>query len=249
MKKNHNKTQKGELFLYGRHAVEAAIHNPERNKIRLLLSKDYNEEIKIPSELFFSRLNKEDLEKLLPPGAVHQGIALEVKPLQELDIEDIARLGDSKDKSIIVALDQVTDPHNIGAVLRSAAAFGADALIIPDKNAPKETGTLAKAACGALEIVPLIRTVNLVRALEILKNHSFWTVGMDGSAGINLSSLNLPNKCVFIFGSEGDGMRKLTMQNCDFLAKLPISSRMESLNVSNAAAVTLYEASQKLKII
>ncbi|MBR7158377.1 MAG: 23S rRNA (guanosine(2251)-2'-O)-methyltransferase RlmB [Alphaproteobacteria bacterium] len=249
MKKNHHQNKGGELFLYGKHAVEAALNNPERTKIRLLLTKDFDDSIKIPSGLEFLRLSKEELEKILPSGAVHQGIALSVKPLEELAIEDICRLGDSKSKSIIVALDQVTDPHNIGAILRSAAAFGADALIIPDKNAPQEGGALAKAACGALEIVPLIRTTNLVRALESLKRHGYWAIGMDGSAEQTLSSLSLPDKCIIILGSEGEGMRRLTIENCDFLTKLPISPRMESLNVSNAAAVALYEASRKLEIL
>ena len=138
-------------------------------------------------------------------------------------------------------LDQVTDPHNIGAILRSAAAFEAAAVILPDANAPEESGTLAKSACGGLEIVPLIRVPNLVRAIETLKKVGFWVIGLDGSAKKTMAQDKLPAKTVFILGSEGDGLRRLTAENCDYMLKLPISDKMESLNVSNAAAIALYE--------
>ena len=149
--------------------------------------------------------------------------------------------------STIVILDGVTDPHNIGAILRSMAAFDSQALIVTDKNAPSETAAMAKAASGALDIVPLIRITNLARALEQLKQAGFWIVGMEGTAEKSLRELDIPKKIAIVMGSEGEGMRRLTLQSCDFLAKLPISPKMESLNVSNAAAIALYELSYKLK--
>ena len=138
-------------------------------------------------------------------------------------------------------MDQVTDPHNIGAILRSAAAFDAMAVVIPDAGAPEESAVLAKSACGALEIVPLIRVTNLARSMQQLKDAGFWCLGLDGYAKEYISDKKLPARTAFILGSEGDGMRRLTAENCDYTIKLPMSDKMESLNVSNAAAVALYE--------
>jgi len=247
MKKNHSSGTKGLFWLYGHHAVKAALANPNRTKTRLFLLTNEPRPQEAKSDLATTIVDKQTMEKTLPKGAIHQGIALEVKPLEPLSLDDIIRQAEEKTTSTIVILDGVTDPHNIGAILRSMAAFDSDALIVTDKNAPAETAAMAKAASGALDIVPLIRITNLARGLEKLKQAGFWIIGMEGTAQKSLRELDIPKKIAIILGSEGEGMRRLTFESCDFLAKLSISSRMESLNVSNAAAIALYELSYKLK--
>ena len=186
------------------------------------------------------------LEKLLPNGAVHQGLALAAEPLPAVDFESIlATAATPNMPQIVVALDQVTDPHNVGAILRSAAAFGALAVIVPEHGAPSVTGTLAKAASGALEEVPLLRVTNLSRALEKLKDSGFWSLGLDEAAEQTIAALDLPARVALVLGAEGSGLRRLTREHCDFLARLPTRSAMASLNVSNAAAVALYALSQR----
>lgn len=240
MKKNYSTSKNKSFFLYGRHAVVSAMKNPAREKTRLFLLKSTEKPELIPNDLAISIIEKTELESLLPKGAIHQGIALETSRLKSYTAEDIINMNKEKDSDIIVALDQVTDPHNIGAILRSMAAFDASSLIVQDKNAPEETGTLAKSACGALELIPIIRATNFVRTLETFKKAGYWVIGMDGKAEKTLAKLELPKKVIIVLGSEGDGMRRLTQEACDFMTKLPISPKMESLNVSNAAAVALY---------
>jgi 23S rRNA (guanosine2251-2'-O)-methyltransferase len=173
-------------------------------------------------------------------------MALAVEPLAELAIEDVIdRVGPPPAagtiSQIVVLLDQVTDPHNVGAVLRSAAAFGALALVLPEHGAPPVTGTLGKAASGALEHVPIIRVVNLVRAIDRLKSAGFWCVGLDERAERPLAALKLEGRIALVLGGEGEGMRRLTRERCDLVARLPTGGAIASLNVSNAAAVALYE--------
>lgn len=237
-----NSTAKG-VWLYGYHPVTAALSNPERTVIRLLMTKDTAAELTFSfgKELTYESVTRADLESLLPKGAVHQGIAAFVSTLPEFYVEDLP----DKDKSIVVLLDQVTDPHNVGAILRSAAAFDADAVLITERNAPEATGVLAKSASGSLELVPLITVSNLARTMKELKDRGYWCVGMDGSADKTLKEADLPQKVVLVMGSEGYGLRRLTAENCDFIVKLPISKRVESLNVSNAAAIALYDLSQR----
>jgi 23S rRNA (guanosine2251-2'-O)-methyltransferase len=232
----------GGPWLWGRHAVLAALANPERKLLRLVATEDNEAELRALGPTPAPQIvSKDELQRLLPPGAVHQGLALIAKPLKPLGIEDVLeRLGERRD-AIVVALDQVTDPHNIGAVLRSAAAFGAAALVVPDRNAPDVSGTLAKAASGALEIVPLVRVVNLNRALDQLKKSQFWTVGLDGEADRTLASHKLAGRVCLVLGSEGEGLRRLTREACDLMARLPTAGPVASLNVSNAAAIALYE--------
>ncbi|MCR6633253.1 MAG: 23S rRNA (guanosine(2251)-2'-O)-methyltransferase RlmB [Magnetospirillum sp.] len=177
----------------------------------------------------------------MPPGAVHQGVGALCEPLPAPAIEDIARDGAQRDHAVIMVLDQVTDPHNVGAIVRSAAAFGALAVVVPDRHAPEETGALAKAASGALERLPLVRVTNVVRALEQLKEAGFWVAGMAGEAPGTLASQKLSGRIALVMGAEGEGLRRLTREHCDFLVKLPMTGAVESLNVSNAAAVALYE--------
>jgi 23S rRNA (guanosine2251-2'-O)-methyltransferase len=156
-------------------------------------------------------------------------------------VEDLIERAGTRDPAIILALDQVSDPHNVGAVLRSAAAFGALGALVPERHAPDMSGTLAKSASGAVEHVPLVRVVNLARSLDLLKKAGFWTVGLDGAAERTLASHRLSGKIVLVMGSEGDGLRRLTRETCDLMARLPTSGPIASLNVSNAAAIALYE--------
>ena len=227
------------LWLYGHHAVVAALQNPNREKILLKMTKESVLPEKIIGRTNVQIVSRQEIDSLSGQNAVHQGLALQVKPLPPKTLDEI--LENIPNKAVILILDQVTDPHNIGAILRSAAAFDASAGIIPDACAPEESAVLAKSACGALEIVPLVRVTNLVRTMQQLKNAGFWCLGLDGYAKEYISDKKLPARTAFILGSEGDGMRRLTAENCDYTIKLPISDRMESLNVSNAAAVALYE--------
>jgi 23S rRNA (guanosine2251-2'-O)-methyltransferase len=228
----------GGYWLYGAHAVEAALSNPARKTRRLLLTA---EAAKAHPQWRGEIVDRAEIDRHLPPGSVHQGVGLLVDPLADTTLEQVARDGQQRERATIIVLDQVTDPHNVGAILRSAAAFGAMAVVAPDRNAPDETGTLAKAASGALERVPLVRVTNLVRALETLKSHGFWVAGMAGEAKDTLAGAKLSGRVVIVLGAEGDGLRRLTREHCDLLVRLPMTGDMESLNVSNAAAVALYE--------
>jgi 23S rRNA (guanosine2251-2'-O)-methyltransferase len=231
----------GGPWLWGRHAVLAALGNPDRKLLRLVATEDNAEELRALGSIPPQILPKDELQRLLPQGAVHQGMALVAKPLKPLQVEDVLeRLGD-RPNAVIIALDQVTDPHNIGAVLRSAAAFGAAALVVPDRNVPEISGTLAKAASGAVEHVPILRVVNLNRSLDQLKKAGFWTVGLDGAAEKTLASHTLSGRVCLVLGSEGEGLRRLTREACDLMARLPTGGPIASLNVSNAAAIALYE--------
>ncbi len=228
------------LRLFGVHAVAAALANPARRTHRLLLDSDSAQELLArltPAEGALppmSRLSRRELTALVPEGAVHQGVVLEADPLPGHALEDLRGPG------CVVALDQVTDPHNVGAILRSAAAFGALGVLITDRHAPAETGTLARAASGGLDLVPLVRVANLVRALESLKSDGFWIYGLADEAGEALGSVAVPESRVLVLGAEGPGLRRLTREACDGLVCLPTDPRMPSLNVSNAAAVALY---------
>ena len=182
------------------------------------------------------------LDATLPPDAIHQGAALLVDPLPSPSMEKL--LADTTGP--VLVLDQVTDPRNVGAILRSAAAFGAAALVVQDRHAPQETGTLARAASGALEVVPILREVNLSRALEQLKKAGLWVVGLEAAGPITLAQSGLTGRRVaLVLGAEGEGLRRLTRETCDELVRLPIHPAMESLNVSAAAAVALYELARE----
>ena len=231
-------------WLWGHHAVLAALSNPDRKLLRILATIEILEELGdrlAGAGIAPQIVGKDELSKMLPPGAVHQGLALLTRPLPHKVLEDIIDDCDGDASAVIIALDQVTDPHNIGAIMRSAAAFGARAILIPDRNAPEISGTLAKSASGAVEHVPLIRVVNLVRALEQLKKAGFWSVGLAGEAERTLAAQNVSGRLCLVLGSEGSGMRRLTREACDVMARLPTGGAISSLNVSNAAAVALYE--------
>lgn len=246
-RKNSSATEGGArggrtVFLFGIHAVRAALLNPDRRNIRLISTRESLEhiaDIAVNSELASEIAGREDLEVFAGKGAVHQGLVLETAPLEGAAIEDLAALPD--DNALVVVLDRVSDPHNFGAVLRSAAAFGAAGVVVPDRHAPEITGTVAKSASGAAESVPVCRVANLARAIGILKDARFWAVGLDGEAGQDIAAAELPGRAVLVAGAEGDGLRRLTRENCDLLVKIPIAETVESLNLSNAIAVALYE--------
>ncbi|HYD19629.1 MAG TPA: 23S rRNA (guanosine(2251)-2'-O)-methyltransferase RlmB [Patescibacteria group bacterium] len=235
-------------FLYGVHAVKAALTNPKRLHQRLLVTgsgyesiKEAFEEaqaegLKLPHPTYVENV---DIERLLPRDAVHQGLLLDTQPLEDPDLADFLLTMPANAK--ILMLDQVTDPHNVGAILRSAAAFGASGVIVQKLHAPDITGTLAKTASGAVEHVPVLREVNLSRALEQLKESGFFCIGLAEEGKETISELSTSGKVCLVLGAEGDGLRRLVAENCDVLAKLPTSGPISSLNVSNAAAVALYE--------
>lgn len=237
-------------MIFGLHAVKEAWTNPERRVQRMIATRSaletLAEAIAFASAKGFARpspevVAREALDALLPPGTVHQGAVLLADPLPEWDLHDVLRAAEPKQRAILVVLDQVTDPHNVGAILRSAAAFGALAVIVTERHAPEMTGTLAKTACGAAEHVPLARVTNLARALRELQENGFWCVGLAEEGPAALSEMRLDGKVALVMGAEGPGLRRLTRETCDALARLPTSGPIASLNVSNAAAVALYE--------
>lgn len=234
------------FWLYGIHPIEMALQNPKRRILEIRFSK--HPSFKLPQNIPAHNVSKEQIESIVGRDVVHQGIIAHVQLLETYTIDDLITDTKHQSNALVIMLDQVSDPHNIGAIMRSGVAFGATALILPDSNAPQESGTLAKSASGALEILPLIRVTNLVRTMEQLKKADFWCVGMDGYAKKSIVEQKLPNKCALVMGSEGDGLRRLTMENCDYLTKLPMSEKMESLNVSNACAIALYEWFRLYKI-
>ncbi len=235
-------SSKNNLILYGRHAVLAAIKNPRRKISKLLCTKENFEEIKkINSQINIQIVERKEIDKLLPTDSVHQGFAAICSELPAISIEDIINTANELENCHVLILDQVTDPQNIGAIIRSAVAFNTLALIIQDKNSPQETGSMAKASAGMIEHLPIIRVTNLSRAIKQLKDAGFWTIGMDGYAKTTISELKKGGKNAIIMGSEGKGMRRLVEENCDITIRLPMNEKVESLNVATAAAIVLYE--------
>jgi 23S rRNA (guanosine2251-2'-O)-methyltransferase len=229
----------GNPKFWGRHAVLAAIANPERVIHKIWATRDTLKELDLPEGLPIAFAEVTDLGRFVPKDVPHQGIVAEVAPLEDLWLGDVLN-HDPLDVRPLLILDQVTDPHNVGAIFRSAAAFDAIAIITQDRHAPAETGVLAKAASGALELVPWVRVVNLARALEEIAEFGYWRIALDGSADTNLEAALVQGRNALVLGAEGDGIRQNVMEHCDQVAKLPISEAMESLNVSNAAAISLY---------
>ncbi|MBO7556324.1 MAG: 23S rRNA (guanosine(2251)-2'-O)-methyltransferase RlmB [Alphaproteobacteria bacterium] len=235
-----------EVIIYGKHAVLAALANPMRKIHKVFCSPENATEMRpVIGNRKLVVADRKEFEKLLPLEAVHQGVAATAEALKNVDIDDICAKTENKENCSLLILDQVTDPQNIGAIVRSCAAFGAEALVVQDKNSPKESGAMLKAAAGTYEKMPVCRVTNISRAVEKLKKAGFWVVGMDGYAKDEIASLQKGGKMAVIMGSEGKGMRRLVSQSCDMLVRLPISPDVESLNVSNAAAIVLYELSRK----
>lgn len=252
---------KGQM-LYGIHACTEALKNPER-KVHAIFTSDRiwngDRRNKIPGlmhdlddcgrlqDLPQARITeKDDLNKIIPKGHVHQGIAIDVDPLEENFLSDIIIKSKIRDKTVVVMLDQVTDPHNIGAIVRSIAAFDAVALIGQSRHMPGDvTPVMAKIACGGVEHVPIIQVVNLSRALEELSAEGFTCIGLDEHTDKVLSDIPKSNKMVIVLGAEGSGLRPKVAETCTHIAKLPTTPPIASLNVSNAAAIALYEISAK----
>jgi len=236
----------GAIWLFGHHAVDAALANPRRDVRRILITAadqmiDQSQRLK---SIQVEKTPKAELDRLLPRGAVHQGIACQVGALLQPRLETLLALHADDSNATILVLDQVTDPRNVGAILRSAAAFDAIAVVMTERHAPPETGTLAKAASGALEVVPLVQVTNLARALETLANANYWRIGLDGNTSEDIAKARRDSRRALVLGAEGKGLRRLTAENCDQLVRLPISNKVESLNVSNAAAIALFALNQ-----
>ena len=242
----------GRFWLYGAHAVGAALSNPRRRAWRLLATREAARRLDRPADgwpaapgLESQPAGRGDIEALLPPGAVHQGLALQVSPLDQPDLESLLaaleRSAAPGRRQIVVALDQVTDPRNAGAVLRSAAAFGAAAVIAPRHGRAPESAALAKAASGALDVLPYVEAGNLARALGTVKARGFQVLGLAAEGGALLSDVVPGDRVVLALGAEGKGLRRLVRESCDLLVHLPTRPPIAQLNVSNAAAVALYE--------
>ncbi|HEV7229357.1 MAG TPA: 23S rRNA (guanosine(2251)-2'-O)-methyltransferase RlmB [Brevundimonas sp.] len=233
-------------MIWGRHPVLAALANPARKGMgRLIVTPDRAAEIETgglaPHGHRPEVMDGADLARLLPPGAVHQGFVFKVAPLEGVPLAELAEPAEG----VIVMLDQITDPQNVGAVFRSALAFGARGIVVQDRHSPALAGALAKAAVGATERLPHARVTNLSRALETLAEAGWRAVGLDGATDVDLADALDGSPTVLVMGSEGDGIRRLVAEHCDVLARIPMPGGFESLNVSNAAAVALYEASRR----
>jgi 23S rRNA (guanosine2251-2'-O)-methyltransferase len=237
-------SEDGPVIMYGWHTVSAALRNPAR-KIRKLLATENAArrltEENIPNANRAEIVRPHAIAERLLPDAVHQGLYLEVDPLSGPDIESLEATG------VVLVLDQITDPHNVGAILRSAAAFGVRALITTQRHSPDATGALAKAASGALEHVAMINVQNLARGLTALKEKGFLTVGLDSEGDADLAAIKLRAPLALVLGAEGKGLRQLTRETCDHVARIDMPGVIASLNVSNATAVALYIATSQLR--
>jgi len=239
------KERDGTVVLYGWHTVTAALANPNRKFHALLATENAarrlaEDGVSLPTATHIVRA--EAIAARLPPGAVHQGLLAEPDPLEAPAVEELASQG------LVLVLDQVTDPHNVGAIVRSAAAFGVAAVVTTSRHSPEATGVLAKSASGALEHVPIIEVTNLARGLTTLKERGFTVIGLDSEASSDLAAMDLGPPLALVVGAEGKGLRQLTRVTCDQLARLTLPGKITSLNVSNAAAVTLFVVHSKQKI-
>lgn len=240
----HRTPKQKAIHFWGKHAVTAAIANPEREISKIMGTREALAALDLPPMLPIQYCEVTDLARFVPRDAPHQGIVALVQPLENIYLEDaLAPAADTKRPLLL--LDSVTDPHNVGAIFRTAAAFDAVAVVTQDRHAPPESGVVAKSASGALEMVPWVRVVNLARTLDEVAEHGYWRIGLTGHTETTLDGALSPGKNALILGAEGEGMRPNVEGRCDELARLPIHPRMESLNVSNAAAIALYAAAMK----
>jgi 23S rRNA (guanosine2251-2'-O)-methyltransferase len=236
-------------MLWGVHSVEAALTNPRRKSRRLFATEAGFARVAAAASqhgVRVERVSDDELNKRLPKDAVHQGLLLEAEPLPRLGLED-AVLDLPAGRRLVVVLDQITDPHNLGAILRSSAGFGALAVVVQERHSPPLTGIVAKTASGALDRVPVVEVVNIARTLEELKDSGFQVFGFDSEAAYDIAQCDLTGDIALVMGAEGDGLRRLVRENCDRLVRLPTAPRLPSLNVSNAAAVALYEVVRQRK--
>ncbi|HUP67442.1 MAG TPA: 23S rRNA (guanosine(2251)-2'-O)-methyltransferase RlmB [Sphingomicrobium sp.] len=227
--------------LWGKHAVAAALDNPDRKILKAWATREAAAVMQFPKDVAVTFADVADLGRLVPSDTPHQGVVIEVEALEDAWLDGI--LAEVPERAVLLVLDQVTDPHNVGAILRSAAAFGAVGIVTQDRHSPPESGVVAKAASGALERLAWVRVVNLARALEQIGEAGFWRIGLAGDAEGDLREALGPPRVALVLGAEGAGLRLNTREHCDALARLPITDAVESLNVSNAAAVALYAAS------
>jgi 23S rRNA (guanosine2251-2'-O)-methyltransferase len=227
----------GPVYLYGLHTVRAALDNPRREKKALLATPNGLARLREGGEIGrigVTETTPKELDRLLGADAVHQGVALEVEPVSRFGLADVTPL------RLVVVLDQITDPHNVGAILRTACAFGADAVLTTARHSPRETGVMAKAASGALDLVPLIEVRNLGDALETLKQRGVEVLGFDSEAPEQLGLRQGDGPLAVVLGAEGKGLRQRTRELCDRLVRLDVPGPIKSLNVSNAAAIALF---------
>ena len=228
------------VWLYGIHTVKAAIDNPERKLLKLRVTRNALARLELNDaqmlELTIEIVSPQDIDKLTGPDAIHQGVLLETRPLP------VRKLDSLKDRPLLLVLDQVTDPHNVGAIMRSAVAFDAGAVVTTERHSPAESGVLAKSASGALEMIPYVQITNLADALEELKALGFQTIGLDSEGPAPIESTFSGRKIALVLGAEGKGLRQKTRATCDALARLDMPGAIKSLNVSNAAAISLYAA-------
>ena len=229
----------GQVRLWGHHAVEAALKNPERKHHKLWATREAIAELdgELPTDFTVEYAGPGDLDRLVARDTPHQGLVLDCAPLEDVFLDQV--LSGEADRPIVI-LDQVTDPHNVGAILRSATAFNAAAIVTQDRHAPPEGGVIGKAASGALEVMPWVRVVNLARAMEEIAEAGYWRIGLAGEAEATLADALPAGPVALVLGAEGPGMRHNIAGHCDALARLPIGEDIESLNVSNAAAIALY---------
>jgi 23S rRNA (guanosine2251-2'-O)-methyltransferase len=233
----------GPVLLYGWHPVTAALQNPARRIQRLFATENAARRLaqdRVPLPIAPEIVRPEAIAQRLTPEAVHQGLLAEADPLPSPALEEIEPAG------IVLVLDQITDPHNVGAIARSAAAFAAKAIVTTARHSPEATGVLAKSASGALEYIPLVVVQNLARALGALKERGYLVVGLDSDGTVDLAAASIRSPLALVLGAEGKGLRQLTLSTCDVVARLDVPGRIRTLNVSNAAAVALYLASRRL---
>lgn len=246
--KNSNKVK---IDMFGVHAVTQAWINPQRHIHSLYITNkaldQFDEALKLAHDRGLKRpspevINKSVLDNSTPQGSVHQGIGINCQNLEEIDIDDIIRAEEPKERSVLIMLDQVTDPHNVGAIIRSACAFSTAGMILQKKHAPELKGVLAKTACGGVEHLPVAYETNLTRSIETLQKADYFAIGLAEEGEMELSALSGHDKLVLVLGAEGDGLRRLVREQCDALVALPTAGPISSLNVSNAAAVALFAA-------
>ena len=233
----------GPVILYGWHTVAAALANPQRRIRKLWLTENAARRLaddKIDTRVTPEIVRPSLIDARLGPDAVHQGLLAEADPLDSPDIDDLPQEG------IVLVLDQITDPHNVGAILRSAAAFAVKAIVTTARHSPEATGVLAKSASGALELVPLVTVQNLARALTELNDQGFMTVGLDSQGSEDLGAMTLRQPLALVLGAEGKGLRQLTRETCSAVARLDMPGEIKSLNVSNAAVLALYIGASRL---
>lgn len=236
----------GPAILYGWHTVTMALANPQRVIRKLILTENAARRLaeeKIDTRVTPILVRPDEIDRRLGPDAVHQGLLAEVEPLESPDLDTLPQNG------IVLVLDQITDPHNVGAILRSAAAFAVKAIITTARHSPEATGVLAKSASGALELVPMITVPNLARALNELNDLGFMTVGLDSEGSENISAIPLQQPLALVLGAEGSGLRRLTRETCSIVARLDMPGEIKSLNVSNAAVLALYVGASKLGLM